>query len=364
MTCPWTPAPRGGFLQAICPQLEPLTGLDEGFRQWALRFLEDCYVSNKQEATFRESPAAGAPSDARTVYCGLRMLAQLGDSELFRRVKADRAKIGRKINSFYNPQLEVYQGNDNHQPDSMGKWHLHDGYLYLPRALKILDLPSKPIAKGLDKLPRFPWALKKGGSIPAWVKRCTAGNPRSGVKEITQYLALYRMLGGKMWDDHIEKIFGQLIALRDPETGFIGRHDDPGWAMRGHRNNILVITLYEMGIQEPVDEQLKVINSTLALQRPDGLYHDGSMCANMDAIQLLAECTVQTGYLRHDIRKSIERALAAIVEHLAVPAGGVHYEHPSASSGQPETLVTGLGFMMESIRFGKCIGASFTFKRH
>ncbi|MBN1555610.1 MAG: hypothetical protein JXA11_12765 [Phycisphaerae bacterium] len=358
MSCPWTSMPRGGLLEEIRPQLQPLPGLDETFRRWVLQFLKTCYQADDQTATFRESAAIDAPFTARSLYCGLRMLAQLGDSDLLRRVRADREKIRRTIDSYYNPELELYQGIDNHESTRVGAWRLHDGYLYLPRALKILNLPSQPIAQGLDKLPRFGWAPQMGDNLHTWMEHCISKNPRAGVKEITQYLALYRLLTGCDWDEYIETIFAYLISLRDETTGFIGRHDDPGWAMRGHRNNILVFTLYPMGLQEPIGHQKKIIRSTLDLQRPDGLFHDGGMCANMDAIQMLAEYSLQSGEYRQEVRESIQRAMEAIFEHLAEPEGGAHYEYPEPDNEgrlPAPQLVTGLGFTMESLRFAQCL---------
>ena len=196
MTRQWRTVPRGGLIEAIQPQCAVLGGLPEEFRQFVCQFLEACYQSDTTIATFREAPLENAPATARSLFCALRMLAQLGDCGMWRRVWQDRRKIHAQIDRYYNPELGIYQGIDRHDAGHIGQWHLHDGYLYLPKALAILNLESRPIVAGLENLSRFPWAPQQAEDLTAWLHRATSENLRAGVKEITQYLALYRLLTG------------------------------------------------------------------------------------------------------------------------------------------------------------------------
>lgn len=129
-----------------------------------------------------------------------------------------------------------------------------------------------------------------------------------------------------------------LEESRDPATGYISMGPDiaPGWGMRGHRNLVLAVH-WRYGIPEPMLP--KLIDATLACQREDGLFDDGSMCANMDAVHLLAEYGLRTPHRKGDAIAAARRCVQAMFRLLAVPCGGYRYEFDEC----PEPLISGYG---------------------
>ena len=120
--------------------------------------------------------------------------------------------------------------------------------------------------------------------------------------------------------------------------------------MRGHRNLALGL-LWPLGVAEPMLERM--IDSTLACQRPDGLFDDGSMCANMDAVHLLSEYGLRTGHRCAETVAANRRCVSAIFEKLSDSSGGFRYELDES----PETarLTNGTAFVLHTLRYWQAI---------
>lgn len=281
------------------------------------------------------------------------MLLQIDDRENINAVMENREKMRAHLESYYNAEYKLYSGGDIQSADTIGTWRLHDGILYIRNALRILGFEPKPFPEGREHLSAFPWAPRSEAELVPWMNMCCSkvGN-RAGVKEISQYLCLYRNLMRVNIDGHVEKILAFLSEKRDPETGYIGLDKDLGWTMRGHRNNILLFTLMEIGLREPLKWQIKIIETTLALQNEDGLFHDGSMCANMDAVHILAEYHLQTGLFADKILSAVRKAISGMLNILQHPEGGFYFDIQQKQN-DPENcwLMSGAGFFMESVRY-------------
>ena len=183
----------------------------------------------------------------------------------------------------------------------------------------MLDESPRPFPRGLHRLRKFPWAPVGEDAWRPWLDQAWADDPRAAAKAAFQYLWFYiRLTDCDHVDDldaHARQVLAYMESRRDPATGFIGTGPDVelGWAMRGHRNLALNL-LWPLGVEEPGIERM--IDATLACRRPDGLFHDGGMCANMDAVHLLAEYARRTGHRRAEAVQSTRRC---VERHVPLP---------------------------------------------
>ena len=157
-------------------------------------------------------------------------------------------------------------------------------------------------------------------------------------------------------DDQARQVLAYIESRRDPATGFIGTGSDVelGWAMRGHRNLALNL-LWPLGVDEPGVERM--IDATLACQRPDGLFHDGGMCANMDAVHLLAEYGRRTAHRCAESIQSTQRCVAAMFRNLASPNGGFFFELAERHATDPAEVHTtnGLAFALFTLHYWQAL---------
>ena len=302
---------------------------------------------------FYEHGGVGAIATPRSIMCALRILGQLDAADM---LNNDREKLHRQLESYYDNVRKVYTGLDNHSKDAFGAWRFHDGILYIRNSLEFLGFKSKPFPEGLKHLSSFSWAPQHNNELEAWFDNCCKQtNNRTGIKQLSQYLCLYRNLMRTDMDEHIRRIFKLFASKRDRDTGYIGVDDDIGWAMRGHRNNIMLFTLMAMGLREPLKWQVKVMETTLALQDKNGLFHDGSMCANMDAIHILAEYYLQTGLYGNEVLTAVRKAISGMLNILRHPDGGFYFDIQQKQDNQELNnncwLMSGAGFFMESVRY-------------
>jgi hypothetical protein len=148
-----------------------------------------------------------------------------------------------------------------------------------------------------------------------------------------------------------------LESRRDPGTGLIGAGPGVrlGDAMRGYRN-LVVNVHWPLALPEPADALPRMIDATLRCQRDDGLFDDGGMCANMDAVELLVEYTLRTGHRRRHVDAAVENCLDAIDRQLAHPTGGVRFLHPDTRTpAHALRLTNGLAFALKALRFAAAL---------
>lgn len=340
--------PQGGVLEQVVPETRGLANVSPSLRERVLCFLDQVRATDDAPWPFRENPSATGSTTIETTAWALVCLQHVGAID---RIVALRSRVAIAIDRFYNADLGLYQDTDSQERGVTGRWRLHNDSV-CRMALGIVGVAPRPFPCGAEHLRKFPWAVQPGEEFDAWLERCWAAGPRAGTKEIFQYLQLYSQLVGL--DDHFETGVAFLESKRDPRTGYIGAGADVrlGWAMRGHRNLALGL-FWRLGIPEPMLERM--IDSTLACQRADGLFDDGSMCANMDAVHLLAEYGLRTGYRHGEIISAARRCVAAIRDSLSVPCGGFKFEiDESDAAGQ---FTNGLAFVLYTLRFWQAIDA-------
>ncbi len=338
--------PQGGFIEQALPESRGLAQISPALRERVLAFLDQVRAPDTAPWPFFENPRATGSTTIETTTWALVCLQHVGATDL---IAALKPRVATAIDRFYNSELGLYQDTDRQQPKLTGQWRLHNDSV-CRMALGIIGVEPRPFPRGRQHLRQFPWAPQPGDDLDEWMNRCWATNPRDGAKEIFQYLHLYRQLEGV--DDHVRHGLAFLESKRNPQTGFIGAGPglEPGWVMRGHRNLALGL-LWPLGVPEPMLEQM--IDSTLACQRTDGLFHDGSMCANMDAVHLLAEYSLRTPHRRAEIIIATRRCASAIFEKLSVPAGGFRYE--LGESPDSARFTNGTAFVLHTLRFWQAI---------
>ncbi|MFO7653419.1 MAG: hypothetical protein R6X25_06320 [Candidatus Krumholzibacteriia bacterium] len=120
----------------------------------------------------------------------------------------------------------------------------------------------------------------------------------------------------------MEFFFDWLDARQDPRTGFWGtdRGARPDVAMYGAYHQLLLYHCW----RRPVRHPQSIIDSTLALQHFDGGYsrwQDAGTCAMVDGIDILVNFYKLVDHRRREIRRSLRRAVALILEK-QTPRGG------------------------------------------
>lgn len=358
--------PPGGLIESIAPSARGLSGEFPRLREQVAHFIEQ--VSSPEDhahvggdAPFRENPSL-PPGQAglETTVWALACLQQTGQPQRIERVR-DRALA--HIDRYYDPESRTYEDDNARAHHSFGAWHSHNDVV-ARIGLSILNQPPRGTGQGVEYLRYHPWAPPPGSDIDAWMRQCWDKDPRAALKEIYQYLLLYctlmRIGGAAEFDAHVRHIVDFLESRRDPDSGYIGMAagNDLGWAMRGYRN--FVINFYwPMGVAEPMLDRM--IDSTLACQRDDGLFHDGGMCANMDAVQLLAEYSLRSGLRRAEVIDACRRCARALFEKMLVRScGGFRFNFNECRASDVRDygkaqLTNGTAFALYTLRFWQAI---------
>ena len=274
-----------------------LHGPPPWLRDRVVGYLTSVETHPDDDLPFRDNPRPGAPADIETTVWALAALRQVGAEDAIERA---RPRALAALHAAYNPGLGIYEPTATQIGGGPGTWRMHfDAVVRI--GFDLLDQIPRPFPRGLHRLRKFPWAPVGEDAWRPWLDQAWADDPRAAAKAAFQYLWFYiRLTDCDHVDDldaHARQVLAYLESRRDPATGFIGTGPDVelGWAMRGHRNLALNL-LWPLGVDEPGIERM--IDATLACQRSDGLFHDGGMCANMDAVHLLAEYARRTGHRR------------------------------------------------------------------
>ena len=305
---------------------------------------------------FRDSPHPGAPADIETTVWALSALRQVGAEDVIERA---RPRALAALYAAYNPDLGIYEPTATQIGGGPGTWRMHfDAVVRI--GFELLDEPPRPFPRGLERLSAFPWAPVGEDAWRPWLDAAWGADPRAAAKAAFQYLWFYTRLTGcnhvDDLDDQARQVLAYMEARRDPATGFIGTGPEVelGWTMRGHRNLALNL-LWPLGVEEPGIERM--IDATLACQRPDGLFHDGGMCANMDAVHLLAEFGRQSEHRRADSVQSTRRCVSALFRCLASPDGGFWFELAERHATDPPNIHTtnGLAFALFTLHYWQAL---------
>ncbi len=304
---------------------------------------------------FLENPHPGAATGVETTVWGLLALRLVGARAEVERV---RPRTLAALRAAYNPQLGIYEPTASQTSGGPGAWRLHNDAV-TRLGFQLLGAPARPFPRGLERLRAFPWAPADASQALARLDQTWADDPRSAAKAAFQYLWLYTRLAGigrlDDLDDAARRVLAWLEARRDPATGFIGMGPGValGWAMRGHRNLALNL-LWPLGVQERGVERL--VDAVLACQRPDGLFHDGGACANMDAVHLLAAYARRTTHRRAQARSAARRCAAAMFDRLASPDGGFFFTlHERAAAPSRARTTNGLAFALLTLAYWQAL---------
>ena len=327
-------------------------------RDQVVRYVASVETPPDDPLPFRDNPQPGAPADIETTVWALSSLRQVGAQDA---VDLARPRALAALRAAYNPDLGIYEPNETQIGGGPGTWRMHfDAVVRI--GFELLDERPRPFPRGLERLSALPWAPDGEDAWRPWLDQAWAEDPRAAAKAAFQYLWFYTRFAGTDHvddlDDQAQQVLAYLESRRDPATGFIGMGPDVdlGWAMRGHRNLALNL-LWPLGVQESGVDRL--IDATLACRRPDGLFHDGGMCANMDAVHLLAEYGRRTARRRDETVQSSRRCIAAMFRHLPSPNGGFFYELTERQSTDPATIHTtnGLAFALFTLNYWQALDA-------
>jgi hypothetical protein len=116
--------------------------------------------------------------------------------------------------------------------------------------------------------------------------------------------ALSALLGLLDWlDEH-----------QDPETGFWGLEE--GASLQDAMAGAYHFLPYYFCVGRPLHFPEKMIESTLSLQQPDGLFHPdggGDTCLDVDAVDILVKCSLLSSHLASQVQEALERAYVGIL---------------------------------------------------
>ena len=325
-------------------------------RDRVVRYVASVEAQPDEPLPFLDNPQPGAPADIETTVWALSALRQVGAPDAIDRA---RPRALAALRTGFNPDLGIYEPTATQIGGGPGAWRMHfDAVVRI--GFELLDETPRPFPRGLERLSAFPWAPVGEDAWRPWLDAAWATDPRAAAKAAFQYLWFYTRLTGcnhvDDLDDQARQVLTYMEARRDPATGFIGTGPDVdlGWAMRGHRNLALNL-LWPLGVHEPGVERM--IDATLACRRPDGLFHDGGMCANMDAVHLLAEYGRRTDHRCAESIQSTQRCVAAMFRNLASPNGGFFYELTERHATDPAEVHTtnGLAFALFTLHYWQAL---------
>ena len=345
-------------MPSLTSQADGLRNPPTWLRERVVRYVASVETQPDDPLPFCENPQSGTPADIETTVWALVALRQVGAED---EIECARPRALAALNAAFNPDLGIYEPTSTQIGGGPGTWRMHfDAVVRI--GFELLDEPPRPFPRGLDRLSDLPWAPVGKDAWRPWLDGAWAEDPRAAAKAAFQYLWFYTRFAGcgrvDDLDDQARQVLAYLESRRDPATGFIGMGPgvDLGWAMRGHRNLALNL-LWPLGVDEPGIERM--IDATLACRRPDGLFHDGGMCANMDAVHLLAEYGRRTGHRRDEAIQSTRRCVAAMFRRLASPDGGFYHELAERDATDPADIHTtnGLAFALFTLHYWQALDA-------
>jgi hypothetical protein len=120
------------------------------------------------------------------------------------------------------------------------------------------------------------------------------------------------------WPQGFGGLIKWLVDNQDPETGYWG---NPPGSQQSKRFAMMAgayhhyLFFYATGTEIPYVD--RIIDNTLSLQEPDGLFGNGKVgggpCEDMDAIDILANMSRLSDHRRKDVQKSLKKASKAIL---------------------------------------------------
>ena len=151
--------------------------------------------------------------------------------------------------------------------------------------------------------------------------------------------------GDERYKSAIDGLFDWLDLNQDPRTGFWGTDQDRDMlnAMAGAYH--FYFFYFYMG--RKVNYVNQILDNTLALQEPDGLYDPrggGGACLDLDAIDILVKFSYLTDYRAREIKGSLSRSFKAIVANQNEDGGFCECKRPSiATRSRRRALLEAVG---------------------
>jgi hypothetical protein len=119
-----------------------------------------------------------------------------------------------------------------------------------------------------------------------------------------------------------------LNLRQDPKTGFWGLQDGAALldAMAGAYHFLPFYFCLDRSVHYPD----QMIESTLALQQPDGLFHPdggGDTCLDVDAVDILVKCSLVTPHLASKVRAALDQAYYGLLDNQSADGGFCRARH-------------------------------------
>ncbi len=167
----------------------------------------------------------------------------------------------------------------------------------------------------LGAKPRYRTTFRDLLKTPSAVgERLDGGNWTEPWGESNRVMFLLTFLLNEGAVDLAHCVLNWLDAHQDPETGFWGTQH--GATLREGMAAAFHFYSYYFYLDRPVHHAQAIIDHTLQLQEPDGLYTaggGGGACADLDAVDTLVKFSLLTDYRAEDIKASLSRSYSAIL---------------------------------------------------
>lgn len=166
----------------------------------------------------------------------------------------------------------------------------------------------------LDAFPAYPLRFlepyRSRTAITAWLEQLDWSNPWLESNRV-MFLSSFLIQAGET--SLANTIFDWLDNAQDQESGYWGMKQGASRfdAMAGAFH--FYFLYFYLG--RPVRYADQIIDNTLLLQQPDGLYHPaggGGACHDLDAIDILVKFSMLTDYRAQDIKASLRQSYAAL----------------------------------------------------
>jgi hypothetical protein len=116
-------------------------------------------------------------------------------------------------------------------------------------------------------------------------------------------------------EEAVQALFDWLDEQQEPGTGFWGvRH---GASLLNAMAGAFHFYFLYFYLERPVRYPEAIIESTLTLQEPDGLFHPaggGEACLDLDAVDILVKVSLVTDYRAAEVKKALTRAYTGLLQ--------------------------------------------------
>jgi len=126
---------------------------------------------------------------------------------------------------------------------------------------------------------------------------------------LMSFLAWMETEGSAAAGRALDAMLDELDATQDPKTGFWGT--DRGATLLNGMAGAFHVYYFYFWRRRPVKHVEAIIDNTLALQQPDGLFHPGGgggSCHDLDAVDILVKFSLISSHRETDVARALERA--------------------------------------------------------